>query len=130
MDFESEYKNDVKGNLEAFFQQTNKQLNAIYKAARDFKGKLKTAFDMMKLPFITDGSLKESMKRLKAKHFEFFEQNTKEIDLQLLKCKENVRKDLELFCYGEEARMLQLNANVFKGTCIYIIFLNFKAYFL
>ena len=50
VDFESEYKNDVKGNLEAFFQQTNKQLNAIYKAARDFKGTLKTAFEKMKLP--------------------------------------------------------------------------------
>ena len=53
VDFESEYKNDVKGNLEAFFtknEQTNKQLNAIYKAARDFKGTLKTAFEKMKLP--------------------------------------------------------------------------------
>ena len=53
VDFESEYKNDVKGNLEVFFtknEQTIKQLNAIYKAARDFKGKLKTAFEKMKLP--------------------------------------------------------------------------------
>ena len=120
VDFESEYKNYVKGNLEAFFQQTNKQLNAIYKAARDFKRKLKTAFDKIKLPFIANGDLNESMKTPKVKRFEIFDQNTKEIDLQLLKCKENVRKDLELFCYGEEARMLQLNANVFKGTCIYI----------
>ena len=132
VDFESEYKNDVKGNLEAFFtknEQTKKQLNAIYKAARDFKGKLKTAFDKMKLPLITNGALKESTKTLKAKHFEIFDQNTKEIDLQLLirKFKEDVRKDLELFCCEEEERMLQLNAVVFKGTCIYIIFLNFKA---
>ena len=79
---------------------------------------------------MTNGALKESTKTLKAKHFEIFDQNTKETDLQLLRRKEDVRKDLELFCYGEEARMLQLNANVFKGTCIYIIFLNFKAYFL
>ena len=127
VDFESEYKNDVKGNLEAFFtknEQTNKQLNAIYKAARDFKGKLKTAFDKMKLPLITNGALKESTKTLKAKHFEIFDQNTKEIDLQLLirKFKEDVRKDLELFCYKEETRMLQLNAVVFKGTCIYYFF--------
>ena len=130
VDFESEYKNYVKGNLEAFFtknEQTNKQLNAIYKAERDFKRKLKTAFKKMKLPFITNGALKESTKTLKVKHFEIFDKNTNEIDLQLLKRKEDVRKDLELFFYGEEEKMLQLNAVVFKGTCIYIIFLNFKA---
>ena len=122
VDFESEYKNDVKGNLEAFFQETNKQLNAIYKAAGGFKGKLKTAFEKMKLPFTTNGALKESTKTLKAKYFENFDQNTKEIGLQLLKRKEVVRKDLELFCYEEEERMLQRNADVLKGTCMYIIF--------
>ena len=120
VDFESEYKSYVKGNLEAFFQQTNKQLNAIYKAARDFKQKLKAAFDKMKLPFITNGNLNKSMKTLKVKHFEIFDQNTKEIDLQLLKRKEDVRKDLELSCYKEEERMLQLNAVLVKG--IYILF--------
>ena len=120
VDFESEYKNDVKGNLEAFFQQTSKQLNAIDKAARDFKQKLKAAFDEIKLPFKTNGDLNKSMKTLKVKYFEIFDQNTKEIDLQLLKRKEDIRKDLELFCNKEEERMLQLNADVFKGTCIYI----------
>ena len=123
VDFESEYKNDVKGNLEAFFtknEQTNKQLNAIYKAARDFKQKLKAAFDKMKLPFITNGNLNKSMKTLKVKHFEIFDQNTKETDLQLLRRKEDVRKDLELSCYKEEERMLQLNAVLVKG--IYILF--------
>ena len=138
VDFESLYKNYVKENLEAFFtkklqymKENNKQLTAINEATRHFTENFTKALDQIKLPFLTDGALTKSMKTLKAEHFEIFDQNTKEVDLQL-KHKEDVEKELELFCNEKEERMLQRNAVAFKGTYIFItlfiyyLFINFQ----